>query len=84
MFTQWIAEHGTDADRRALTALQDVPAESTRLRAVFESSGALAYGRTRCKTLLDEATQLASTAPVETPFRQAFCDMVTFIRGRNA
>lgn len=67
LFTQYILTHGTDAQRAELQSLFGASlteADRPRVTALFEQSGAFAYGRKEINHSLATATHLVKDAPL--------------------
>lgn len=87
VFTQYLFDHGTSAQKKQLTNLfgtrlseQDRP----RIIDVFTSSGAFAYGQKLMNTQFDLATQIVQKTHLPKTTKQELLALVTYIRQRTA
>lgn len=81
LFTQYIFEHGSPAAQQELQSLFGVPlneADRVNVQALFDASGALAYGRREIEEAFTRAMELLETAPFP---NEACDDLRIFITG---
>jgi geranylgeranyl diphosphate synthase type I len=78
-FTQYIFEHGTNAQQNELRELMGAhlsEADRPRVLELFENSGALAHGKNIIRRHLDDACYLLDHAPARLKNRDVFCALI--------
>jgi geranylgeranyl diphosphate synthase type I len=83
-FTQYILEHGSEAEKETLHQLLGAdlqPKDRDRVIDLFASSGAIAHGSATIEGYLDRACRAIDTVPMQSGDKQAFYGLVSYIRG---
>jgi geranylgeranyl diphosphate synthase, type I len=86
LFTQYIFERGTAAQKKTLNALFGTRLSETdraRIEELFRDSGALLYGRERMHRYFDAAGNALRRAPLEESAKHALQDLVVYLRQRT-
>lgn len=87
VFTQYVFEHGTAAEKKLLQSLMGsslTKKDCERARRLFEETGAIAYGKTRIAAELDICERVLSRAPFSKKQAQPLSELVELIRARKA
>lgn len=86
VFTQYILSQGTDDQKNELRALLGAAlteADRPRVTALFESSGAFAYGRAEIERSFAEAGRLLGESSMDSVSRADFGTFVQKLKGRD-
>jgi geranylgeranyl diphosphate synthase type I len=86
VFTQYILSHGTEEQKTELRALMGSPlteSDRPRVTALFESSGAFAYGRAEISASYQEADRLLASAQMSDAWRGFFQTFVEKLKNRE-
>lgn len=86
LFTNYIYNSGTSQEIDTLNRYFGQPcndADQAHIRALFEDSGALAYGEARMTEFFDRAQNALDVAQLESIYRSEWQELLTYIRMRQ-
>ena len=87
VFTQYVFEHGTAAEKKRLQSLMGsslTKKDCEAARRLFEETGAIIYGKTRIEAELNACERVLSRASFSKKQAQPLYDLVELIRARKA
>ena len=86
VFTQYIVEHGTPAQKRELQSLFGAAlgeADRSRVLELFTASGSFAYGKALSESYFSQAERLGKNIVAPLAFKQELQELITYIQQRS-
>lgn len=85
-FTQYIFQNGTDSEKEQLSNFfgkELTAADSEKVRSLFETSGAFAYGKEQIENYFSKAKKSLENSSLPPKFKVHFSELISFLQTRS-